>query len=507
MWSSGSSVCRLLSLGAEMAGRFGLHVRNYAWAELAVTVAGLMSFPILTRLLSVGDYGVMNLVASVLALTVALGKLGVQHAAMRSWAEVASGRSPHDRQTFESTVILGMLASGLLVTFIWAVAAGLIPDDWWAEPHVSEVMLLASPLIVVRVLDSALLNQLRAQERSAAMAWYSLLRRYAVLLGVVGVLWFVSRDLKAFYLATLAVELLSVLALLAWLYRREPAPQVSAFSRPLYGSLLFFGVPMLGSELASVVLMLGDRFIIQTHLDADSLGIYAASWNMCEHLRNALLGAMAGAAYPRCMHVWERGGAEALAGFLRKFLHWYVVAAAGLVAWTTVLGGELMAVLASQKYARGGEFTGWLMAGLAVQSVITVAAVGLYLAKRTVSAMVLVLLAGLLSLLANVVLIPIWGLKGSAIAVVIVFTGLCAAQMWLARRTAPVIIPWQSLLRAGSAATLAGWLTSQLSIDTLWQDLIFRSLVLGVTYVGLVLMVDRTVRTALVSWVRREHAT
>lgn len=483
-----------------MAGRFDLHVRNYAWAELAVTAAGLMSFPILTRLLSVADYGVMNLVASVLALMVAFGKLGVQQAALRGWAEVAAGRSAHDSAAFESTVLYGMAASGLLVTFIWAAVSGFIPDEWWAASHVSEVMLLAAPIIVVRVLDSALLNQLRAQERSAAMAWYAMLRRYAVLVVVVAVLWLVSRDVKAFYVTTLFTELVALVVLLAWLYRREPAPRIQAFSRPLYVSLLLFGVPMLGSELASVVLMLGDRFIIQTHLDAESLGIYAASWNMCDHLRNALLGAMVAAAYPRCMHVWEQGGAPALTAFVGRFLHWYVMVAAGMVAWTSVLGGELMSVLASAKYARGGEFTGWLMAGLAVQSVITVAAVGLYMAKRTVSAMLLVLVAGVLSLAANSLLIPLWGLRGAAVAVLVVSVGLCAAQMVIAQRTVPVAVPWWVLMRWGVAAALAAWLATRFSLSVLWQDLILRSALLVLVYAGLVIVVDAQVRGHLKAW-------
>jgi len=478
-----------------MTARFKSHVRNYAWAELAIMAAGLVSFPILTRLLSVADYGVMNLVTSVLTLMVALGKLGVQHSALRGWAEVAAGKSPHDAVTFESTVLLGMTATGLLATFIWAVASGFIPEDWWAAPHVSGVMLLASPLIVVRVLDSALLNQLRAQERSAAMAWYAMLRRYAALMAVLGVLWFVSRSVKAFYLATLVVELVAVILLLWWLYRKSPLPSPRRFSKPLYGSLLVFGIPMLGSELAVVVLTLGDRFIIQTHLDAESLGIYAASWNMCDLMRNALMGAMVGAAYPRCMHVWEQGGPDALRAFLARFLHWYVMVAAGMVAWMTVLGGELMSVLASSKYALGGEFTGWLMAGLAVQSVISVAAVGLYLAKQTTVALCLVTMAGVLSLLSNYLLVPHWGLKGAAVAVLVVSVLLCGAQMLIARRTAPVVVPWRSLLCSVMADCLAGGLTTLVALEVLWQDLIVRSVVLALLYIVFVTLLDAEVRS------------
>jgi O-antigen/teichoic acid export membrane protein len=489
-----------------MATRFQTHVKNYAWAELAVTAAGLLSFPVLTRLLSVADYGVMTLVTSVLTLAIALGKLGVQHAALRGWAEVAAGRSTHSAATFEATVLFGMLASGVLVMVLSAAALGVIPADWWATPEVTVVMLLASPLIALRAVESGLISQLRAQERSAALAWYAMLKRYAALVAVIGALWLINRDVKAFYLATLVVEVVALSLLLWWLYRQTSVPPLTGFSRPLYGSLLVFGVPMLGTELASVVLTLGDRLIIQTHLDAESLGVYAASWNMCDHLRNALLGAMVGAAYPRCMKVWEEGGADALRGFLVPFLHWYVMVAAGMVAWTSVLGGELMAVLASSKYARGGEVTGWLMAGLSVQSVIAIAAVGLYLSKRTLWAMVLMVAAGALSLLANHLLVPVWGLKGAAVAVLLVSLGLCAAQMVVARQAAPVVIPWRSLAVWGGAATLAGWLTAQLALPVLALDLVVRSLCLAALYIGLVMLLDAQARQQILGWLARQRS-
>jgi O-antigen/teichoic acid export membrane protein len=290
------------------------------------------------------------------------------------------------------------------------------------------------------------------------------------------------------------------------MFRAAPLPTPGRFSRPLFGSLLLFGVPMLGSELASVVLMMSDRFFVQSVLGAESLGIYAASWNMCDHLRNALLGAMVGAAYPRCMKLWEQGGASGLQTFVDRFLHVYIMVAAGLVAWTGVLGGELMAVLASPKYAEGGAITGWLMAGLAVQSVMTISAVGLYLARRTLAAMGLVLAAGVLSMLANSLLIPLWGLKGAAIALLAVFLVLNAAQMVVARRTVPLAVPWRSLLRWSFAAALAAWLVTRFSLPDLWLDLLVRSAVLILVYGALVLALDRDLRRWLLAWQLRRKA-
>ena len=69
-----------------------VHVSNYTTASVLVTLASVISFPILTRLLSVEEYGVMNLVATALALLVGIGKLGLQHSALRYYSEVRAGK-------------------------------------------------------------------------------------------------------------------------------------------------------------------------------------------------------------------------------------------------------------------------------------------------------------------------------------------------------------------------------------------------------------------------------
>ncbi len=489
-----------------MARSFGVHVSNYAWAEGAVAVAGLLSFPILTRLLSVADYGTMNLVASVLGLTVALGKMGVQHAALRMWPEVQARPDPDARSTFEATVVWGMLGSGVAVTLIWALLAAAMPDRWWSEPGAGAIMLLASPLIALRVLESALVNQLRAQEDSTAMALYSTARRYAGLVGVVGVLWWLRRDLWGFYGATIAVELLMVAGLMVWMFRGRSWPQPSRVSMPLYGSLAVYGLPMLGSEMSNVVLTMSDRFIIQNAVGAESLGIYAASYNMCDQLRGFLLGSLVGAAYPRCLHLWESEGAAGLRHFLNRFMHHYSLVALYLVALMAVVGGDLLVVLSSSRYAQGATVTGWIMAGLALQTVAQVAAVGIFLAKRTMLVMVLMVGSGVLSIAANVFLVGRLGIQGAAFAALGVYALLLLVQMAVAQRLAPVIVPWRGLLTGAPVAVGAAWAASHIHLDVAWLNLLLRGAVLTLLYLGAVLAVDTQWRRWMVDAVRQRKA-
>jgi O-antigen/teichoic acid export membrane protein len=486
-----------------MRRSFKFHASNYAWAEVLATLAGLVSFPILTRLLSVADYGVMNLVASALGLTVALGKLGLQHAALRSHAEVRAGRAGYSAAAFDATVFWGMGATGLAVTALTMLVVFTLPAHWWGGPAVSMTLLLAAPLILVRVLDSALTNRLRAEEASASLAIYGTARRYAALAAVVAVLWWLRRDLTGFYLATLAIEALALMALMAWVHRAEPWPRPRQGDPRIYGALVAYGVPMLVSELSTVVLTMSDRFIIQSKLGADALGVYAASYNMCDYMRSALLGAMVAAAYPRCIRLWEDQGRAGLEPFLKRFMHAYAGVALFMVALMATVGGELMAVLASARYRQGGEVAAWVMGGMALQTVATVAAVGLYLAKRTRAVMVLVIAAAVASIAANVVLVPLYGIRGAGIAVLLVFGLLALAQMVLARRHAPVVWPWRGVLTFGGAAAFAWWIASAVRIDGVWLDLLARGAAVTAAYGAAALLLDAPTRAAAAGLVRR----
>src|SRR5262245_15683966 len=81
----------------EMAGsahqKLAVQTLHYGTASMLNMLPGLVTFPLLTRLFSVSDYGVMNLVAATLTVSVALGKVGVQHSIIRFHSEIVAGKS------------------------------------------------------------------------------------------------------------------------------------------------------------------------------------------------------------------------------------------------------------------------------------------------------------------------------------------------------------------------------------------------------------------------------
>ena len=99
----------------------GVHYLRYSFANVVVLLGGLVSFPVLTRLLDNTQYGIMGYFSTWLMISVAIAKFGGQHAVIRFY--------PHDGDAsrlahFSTNLVLLPI---LLSLSVWAVvAAGLL---------------------------------------------------------------------------------------------------------------------------------------------------------------------------------------------------------------------------------------------------------------------------------------------------------------------------------------------------------------------------------------------
>jgi O-antigen/teichoic acid export membrane protein len=488
-----------------MAKSLATHVSYYTLANVLVTLAGVVSFPILTRLLTVEEYGVMNLVATALAILVGVAKLGVGNAALRFYSEVKAGKHGVDMNGYASTVIFGMGATGLAVTLVWAGAALLVPAAWWNDDRVGPLMSFTSLLVLVRVLDSALLNQMRAQEDSRGITYYSVIRRYFGLAVLLGTLFFISRDLWGFFVATVLAEALATAGLAWWLTRRVTV-RPRLYSAPLFKAMLAFGIPMAGYELASQVLSMGDRYVIQRVLGAQPLGTYAAAYNLCDYVRAIFLASFTAAVLPMYARIWEEQGREATVAFLESFLRNYVLVAALLVAGLSAVGGEVLAFLASEKYRAGDVVVPFVIAGMAMDGLVMVAGAGLYVDKRSKTILGLVAITAVLNIVLNVAWVARWGIVGSAVATLVSYAVLLALSMWAGRRRLPIRMPIGALAKFGAIGVLAYAAASTIHLSHDVTTLIARSFTVAGLYTGLSLALDHGARTTVSDLRRRALA-
>jgi len=428
---------------------------HYSVASLFSVVAGLVTFPLLTRVFSVADYGVMNLVAATLTVSVALGKVGVQHSILRYESEIRAGKGRYTLKQLYSTTEIGMLGSALFVTLALLVGARVVPVSWLGDPRLRKLFTIASLLIVVQVLESALVNFLRAEQQTSVLMKYQVAKKYLGLGLILFAVFVLSGTLTAFYSASVVSETCAVGILAAFLFRngRRPPPSVAEFSRPLYRELLAFGIPMMiGYELSGIVLAVGDRYVIAGTIGETPLGLYGAAYNLCQYVQAVLITSVGQAIMPIYMKMWDEKGVDETSAFITRSLRTYALLAAPVIAGFASVGPELLVALASVKYASAAPILPWVIAGMIVDGTNSMLGAGLFIHRKTRVIMAIVVSGAALNIGLNLILVPRIGIIGAAIATLASYSGTALALRIAGRRLLPVPLPWLTFLRAGIAA-------------------------------------------------------
>ncbi|MEY4563797.1 MAG: hypothetical protein RLZZ618_3074 [Pseudomonadota bacterium] len=473
------------------------HASYYTVGNILMMVAGLVSFPIITRLVSVADYGLMTLMSSLLGIAVVFGKLGVQHAIVRFHAESVTAPGTEGEKTFTSTVMLSLLGFGLVVTAIWLAIAAWAPASLLGNAQMRELMWLTAVLVLTRSLDSGLVNILRAEQRAAVLALYNVIKKYTTVAAIVGMLLYVNvAPLNGFFIATVVMEVLTTIVLSVYMLRRLPIA-VSVFSPVLLGTMMAYGLPMLAQELAAMLLLQGDRYVIQSLLGSVQLGIYSAGYNLSEYIKSILVLSLGMALIPMYTRLWVEKGVGPTRIFVERAMHFYVIAGVALGCGISAVATELITLLASAKFAPAAAVIPWVIFGMVVDGANPLLAAGIYLRKKTWVIMLLMIGAAGFNLGLNFMLVPYHGIIGSAIASSCTML-LLSLAMWLAgRRELPLSLPLWHLAKMGAAGVAAYYLACTIHVDLLVLRIALRLLVGAVALGVLVWLLDPVTRGLL----------
>jgi O-antigen/teichoic acid export membrane protein len=451
----------------------------------------------MTRIFTVADYGAMNLIAATLTVSVALGKVGVQHSIIRYRSEITAGKGRFSAAQLYSTTFFGMSASGLSATLILLAAVELLPGRWLGDPRLKGLFAIAALVIVIQVFESVLFNFLRADQETTVLMKYQVGKRYLGLALVLLTLFVISRSLKAFYWATVATEALAIVVLAAVFFRREGGIRIdrSDFSQPLYRELLGFGIPMMiGYEMSGIILAVGDRYVIHGAIGATALGLYSAAYNLCAYVQSTFVASVGQAVMPLYIQMWDQKGPEETAAFIARSLRTYILFGAPVIAGLASVGPQLLPSLASQKYASAAAILPWVIAGMVLEGANSMVAAGLFIHRKTKHIGAVVFSSAILNLALNLVLVPRIGIMGAAIATLVSYAVASCALAIVGRRFLQVSLPWMTTARASLAALAMYASLAYLCPGRHLLTVVVRALVGPPLYVLLIALIDPDAR-------------
>lgn len=378
---------------------------------------GLVTFPILTRLLGRDEYGMLGLVTTTVSIAVALAKGGLSDGIIRFYRDFAS--TPERLRTFTSTVLVRGLILSAFACACYGLTVPYIATHWLGvDPRYLVCFYVMLPYLFVRPLNIIVLNYLRALGLTVRYNVNNVATRALGIALSLFMLLYVVQSLYGFFVGLVLAEMASAAALFVWLFRRYSV-RLDSVSGPLSMDLLKFGVPLLLTELSYLLLSYVDRYMIVAFHGEDLLGLYSVGYNLPSYINELVMFSLSYAVVPIYTELYATKGREATEAFLSRALRYYVMAVVPLCALYAAVSEDLLVVLASHKYAEASIFSPIILVALVVLGMNSLLAAGLYLQKRTKQMLGIMAAALLVNVLANVLLLPRYGATGAAFSTLI----------------------------------------------------------------------------------------
>lgn len=424
-----------------------VHYLRYLGGNLMVIAAGFVSFPVMTRLLDNHQFGILGYYEAWLLVIAGLLKLGAQHAILRFYPHQGGAIA---LRRFRTDFLLLPLVLSLSLWLVCAASVVLtlerFPD---AEQPILWVLILTLPLLIWSSFVEAIMYAL---ERSDISIWLKTVWRWSELALVLLTIGMIERSALGVFSARLVVLIVVAAWLTLW-FRRWCRGRITRPSRAPVVAGLAFGVPMMFTELVSILFGFADRILLRTLTGSFSeVGIYTIGYGLAMAVAAVMGKTLDEAFLPTALRRYKASGAAAVVALKRDMLDIWVLVVGLASALLLCVGQDFLILLAGEDKAASAPVFVAIAIGMVWNSLFTIAQYGLLLQRRAVRVLVIMLTATVLNLILNVPLILAWGVSGAVTATLLSYGFLAAVQLWQCPANLRYLPP---LVRLAGAALFA----------------------------------------------------
>jgi O-antigen/teichoic acid export membrane protein len=429
-----------MTLGGQLR-RLAHHSAIYGIGGLVSRLVAVLLLPLYTAYLDPADLGAVGIVVALNAVLVTVLRGGISSAFFRFYFD---SREPAKRRT--------VLRTSFWFTMTMATL-GLVAGLLLAEP-LADVLLAGygdnGPLLVraafvglwAQMNYEQLTALFRVEERSTAFLGASLANIAVTVATTVLLVVVLDEGAVGVVAGNFTGTLVVYLALLG--YRREQLGL--ELDRRLLRAMNRFGLPLVPSALALIVLNFGDRFFLARLADLTELGRYELAARIASAM--VLLLTAFRTAWPAFAYsIEDEAEARRTYGYVLTYL---VVVASWLALTLGVTAPWLVRLLAPSNDAfwPGARVVAPLAFAAALFAGYVVVSIGVGRARRTQFNWVVAGTAALVNAGVNLALVPRFGIEGAATAAVASFAVLFGGMSLYAQRVYPVPYQWRRVATA-----------------------------------------------------------
>lgn len=468
-----------------------VHFGHFFGAGVLSLLLGLLTFPILTRLLTREDYGILGLVTTTMLIVVAFSKGGLSDGIIRFYREYTDTR---ERLTlFTSTVLTRGVILSIIVVVIYLVALPHINHYLGIKEKYAACFTVMALYLLVRPLNIIVLNYLRATGKTFRYNVVNLSTRVISILLSLTLLIYIVRELYGYFLGVALAEVFGTVMLYRWFLSNYPV-SIKKVSPDLTLNLVKFGIPLLVTELLYLLLSYADRYMIVAINGEDMLGLYSVGYNLAAYINDLVMFSLSYAVVPMYTEIYATSGREQTEEFLRRCMNYYLIGVIPMCAGYAAVSRDLVITLASAKYSDSAVFSPLILVGLVFLGMNTILYAGLYLQKKTLQILAIMLTAVTVNVVLNLILLPTYGAMGAAVATLIACVCSTAMTIPLAFKYIRVRINAYTIIYYVLISTIMYGILMQLETGKVWLNLIAKIAVGAIIIAVSVILREREIR-------------
>ncbi|MCK5564042.1 MAG: oligosaccharide flippase family protein [Planctomycetes bacterium] len=374
------------------------HSKNYFSANVAMRAMAFISIPIFTRLLTEADYGVVAVFRSYVGIMAVLLSLNSYSAVGRYYYEKTD-----DFNEFLGTTLV----------FVGLIFCVTIPAFFIFYEQISNVIQLPGLLpafllfaALFAIINSVYQQVLIPQKRSKEAAVINVTKGYAVLIVAILLTWILKENrylgrVWSLLLIGCGFSIYVLIKLSKYVklcFRIEHIKYIASYSFPL--------IPY---ALSGVILAQFDRIMINNTIDTKSAGLYSLGYNIAMLILIVITSTRT-ALMPDFFKFLDNKEYSRIEDLSKKIFSIITVAALGLIFFAK----EIVILLADKKFHPGLSVVPVVVVGYLFYGMATVYNRYIAYAKKTIYLSVIVLAAGILNIVLNLIFIPKYGYIAAA---------------------------------------------------------------------------------------------
>jgi O-antigen/teichoic acid export membrane protein len=390
-----------------------VHFRNYLSANIAQKVIGLISLPVMTRLLSPAEYGAVNVFTSYIGILVVILSLNSYTSIGRYWYE-----RKNDFNLFMGSSFC-LVAGTLFFSFLLFVMFRKPLSNILSMSETLVILLL--PLIAINIVNSVFRQVYEPQRKSGLIGKLNVVEGC---LGFTGSVAFVLMMKGDRYYGVIWGQLVAgVVVSVVMIKLLMPHFKLAFYPKHVH-YILGYSAPLIPDALSAVILAQFDRVMINGYIGSNAAGLYSLAYNigMLLLLVNA---ALLTAWTPYYFEDMDHKKYDKLDSDIDKIFRLILIGAMFLM----VFGQEVGLILADKKYHVALSIIPIVVFGHIFHALFQLWGRNIGYARKTIWAPIISLIAGFTNIVLNAIFIPMYGYAAAAYTTVVSYM-LMAFMGW-----------------------------------------------------------------------------